>query len=328
MMCYMSPTLEDVARAAGVSRSTASRVLGGYGPASPATRERVHAAATRLGYAPDPAARALVTGAGYRLVVAVAGMDAAVLDDPYVDRVVRATADAGAAYGIGASLHWLPLASAELELHRMAADRSVRGVVLVNTTEQILQALPRRLAGRVASIGIGAPGVPSFDVDNGGATTAMVRHLYASGRRRIAMVPGPSWLPCTQRPIDAYRSVMHQAGLPTRIVPGDFTAAGGRAAMLEVLSRWPDTDALVASSDAMALGAIAVLRARGIDVPGDIAVAGFDDIPFASYGTPALTTASHPVERIAAAAARAVLDQLSVPPVTAYPSELIYRESA
>jgi DNA-binding LacI/PurR family transcriptional regulator len=328
MMCYMSPTLEDVARAAGVSRSTASRVLGGYGPASPATRQRVHAAASRLGYAPDPAARALVTGTGYRLVVAVAGMHASVLDDPYVDRVVRAAADAGAAHGIGVSLHWLPLGAAPLELHQLAADRSVRGMVLVNTTEQVLQAMPIGLAGRVASIGIGSPGVPSFDVDTGGATTAMVGHLYASGRRRIAMVPGPRWMPCTQRPVDAYRTAMREAGLPTRVVPGDFTAAGGRAAMLHVLSRWPDTDAVVASSDAMALGAIAVLRGRGIDVPGDIAVTGFDDIPFASYGTPALTTASHPVERIAAAAARAVLDRTSVPPVTAYPSELIYRESA
>jgi DNA-binding LacI/PurR family transcriptional regulator len=98
--------------------------------------------------------------------------------------------------------------------------------------------------------------------------------------------------------------------------------------MLAVLDRWPDTDAVFAISDAMALGAIAVLRGRGIDVPGDIAVAGFDDIPFASYGVPTLTTASHPVERIAAAAATAVLDQAPIPPVTAYPSELIRRESA
>jgi DNA-binding LacI/PurR family transcriptional regulator len=327
-MCCMSPTLDDVARAAGVSRSTASRVLGGYGPASATTRDRVHAAAARLGYAPDPAARALVTGAGYRLVVAVAGMDATVLDDPYVDRVVRAVADAGAAHGVGASLHWLPLNAATLALHRMAADRSVRGVVLVNMTEQILQALPRGLAGRAASIGIGSRGVPSFDIDNGGATTAMVRHLYASGRRRIAMVTGPRWMACTQRPIDAYRETILAAGLPVRLVPGDFTAAGGRVAMLAVLDRWPDTDAVFAISDAMALGAIAVLRGRGIDVPGDIAVAGFDDIPFASYGVPTLTTASHPVERIAAAAATAVLDQAPIPPVTAYPSELIRRESA
>jgi DNA-binding LacI/PurR family transcriptional regulator len=324
----MSATLEDVARAAGVSRSTASRVLGGYGPASLVTRDRVHAAATRLGYAPDPAARALVTGKGYRLVVAVAGLDAAVLDDPYVDRVVRATAEVGATHGVGASLHWLPMDSAAKMLNRMADDRSVCGLVLVNTTERILRAMPRSLAGRVVSIGVGSPGVPSLDIDNGGATTAMIRHLYASGRRRIAMVSGPRWMPCTQRPIDAYRAASSAAGLPIRIVPGDFTAASGRAAMVDVLNRWPDTDAVFAISDAMALGAIAVLRDRGIDVPGDIAVAGFDDIPFASYGVPALTTATHPVERIATAAATAVLKQTRMPPVTAYPSEMVYRESA
>jgi DNA-binding LacI/PurR family transcriptional regulator len=328
MIGVMSPTLDDVARVAGVSRSTASRVLGGYGPASLTTRRLVHAAATRLGYAPDPAARALVTGRGYRLVVAVTGPDAGVLDDPYVDRVIRATAVAGARHAVGASLHWVPLDSGPAALDRLAADRSVCGVVLVNTTDLVLQAVPRSLAGRVASIGIGSPGVPSFDIDNGSATTAMVQHLYASGRRRIAMVTGPSWMLCTQRPVDAYLAATAGAGLPVRLVPGDFTAARGGAAMVDVLRRWPDTDAVFAISDAMALGVIAALRGRGIGVPGDIAVAGFDDIPFASYGSPALTTATHPVERIAAAAATAVLEQRPMPPVTAYPSQLVHRESA
>ncbi|MBE1491702.1 LacI family DNA-binding transcriptional regulator [Plantactinospora soyae] len=320
-------TLEDVARAAGVSRSTASRVLAGYGAASPSARDRVATAAAQLGYAPNPAARALATGAGVRLVVAVAGPAPDVLHDPYVDRVVRAAAEVCALREVGVSLEWLPLHAPE-RLRRLAEDRSVRGVLILNTTERILAAMPAALDGRTVSIGIGSPAVPSFDVDNGGAARTIVGHLYESGRRRIAMISGPEWMPCTRRLVTAYEQVMRTAGLPIRLVPGDFTAAGGQAGTLAILDRWPDTDAVFANSDAMALGALAALRRRGVEVPDDIAVAGFDDVPFAALSVPALTTASHPVERIATAAVTAVLDRARVPPATAYPSELILRESA
>lgn len=320
-------TLEDVARAAGVSRSTASRVIAGTGPASAATRDRVRAAADHLGYAPDQVAKSLVTGAGYRLVVAVAGMGPQVLDDPYVSRFLAGAAGAGAPHGVGVSLEWLPLPGPG-RLPELAADRSVRGVLLLNATEEILASVPAALHGRVVSVGIGSRTVPSFDIDNAGGANAILRHLYASGRRRIAMITGPDWMPCTQRPVVAYRIMMREAGLAPRLVPGDFTAAGGRRGAREVLRRWPDTDAIFAISDAPALGALAVLRAEGIRVPGDIAVAGFDDIPFAALSAPALTTATHPVDRIAAGAAAALLDRVRLPPVTAYPSELVLRESA
>jgi DNA-binding LacI/PurR family transcriptional regulator len=320
-------TIDDVARAAGVSRSTASRVISGYGPASPDARERVGAAAVRLGYTPDVAARTLVGGAGFRLVVAVTGLAPGVLDDPYVDRLVGSAAAACARDGIGVSLQWLPFHDPG-RLRALAEDRGVRGVLLVNTTEQVLRAVPAGLAGRVVSIGPGSRIVPSFDVDNAAATTAMVRHLYASGRRRIALVSGPSWLPGSGRSVHAYGDLMRAAGLPVRLVPGDFTAAGGRAAAAVALHRWPDTDAVLASSDAMALGAIAALRGRGVDVPGDVAVAGFDDIPFAALSTPALTTATHPVDRIAAGAVTALLTGRGVPLATRYASELIRRDSA
>jgi DNA-binding LacI/PurR family transcriptional regulator len=320
-------TLNDVARAAGVSRATASRVIAGYGASSPAARARVGAAAARLGYTPDLAARALVGRAGFRLVIAVTGMTPSVLDDPYVDRLVSATAAVCAEHGIGVSLQWLPL-HAPGDLHRLGEDRGVHGVLVVDPTDQVLRAVPAALTGRIASIGIGAPHVPSFDVDNARSTTTMARYLHASGRRRIAMVSGPAWLPGTRQSVDAYRATMRAAGLPTRIVPGDFTLAGGSAATLTALHRWPDTDAVLASSDAMALGAIVTLRQHDRSVPADVAVAGFDDIPFAALSTPALTTASHPVERIAANAATAVLDGRRIPPATVYTPELIRRESA
>ncbi|MFG1882676.1 LacI family DNA-binding transcriptional regulator [Micromonospora sp. NPDC049102] len=320
-------TLEDVARAAGVSRSTASRVIAGTGFASPAARARVATAADQLGYVPNPAARALVRGGGVRLVVAALGTSAAVLDDPYVHKVVGSAARVCAPAGVGVALHWLSLGEPH-GLDQLAADRSVCGVVLVNTTEDLLEAVPRALYGRIASIGIGSATVPSFDVDNTAGTDAVLRHLYATGRRRIAMVTGPRWLPCAQRPVRAYRDLMRQAGLPERVVQGDFTAERGREAAGEALRRWPDVDAIYAISDETALGVIVALREDGVRVPGDVAVAGFDDIPLAGMTAPALTTASHPVGRIAAAAAAAVLAGRPGAPVTLFPSALVARDSA
>ncbi|MEV6691989.1 LacI family DNA-binding transcriptional regulator [Micromonospora sp. NPDC051196] len=324
-MAHRPATLEDVARVAGVSRSTASRVLADSGFTSPIARERVRTAADRLGYVPNAAARALVRGAGVRLLVAVAGATPGVLDDSYIHQVVSTTAQVCAPYGLGVTVEWVPLDEPG-QLTRLADDRGVAGLLLVNTTEALLDLVPRRLRGRTASIGIGSAAVPSVDIDNGGGTAAIVRHLYTAGRRRIAMVTGPAWLTCASRSTEAYRGVLREAGLPVREVAGDFTAARGRAAAQEVLHRWPDTDAIVGSSDATALGVIDQLRTDGVRVPADVAVTGFDDIPLASVT--ALTTASHPVRRIAKAAASMVLEQRSAPPVTVFPSSLVLRESA
>ncbi len=326
-MVQHPPTLEEVAAVAGVSRSTASRAL--MGRASPKARSRVEAAARELGYAPNLVARALAGGSGLRLVLAVHGRSADQLDDPYTHRVVGAIARTAAPHGVGVSAHWLPMDRAGRDLlDRLGEDRGVSGVVLLNTTEHVLAALPSTLRGRVASIGVGAPGVPSFDVDNGGGATNVLRHMYGSGRRRIAMITGPAWLPCARRPVAAYRDFMAATAAPVRLVDGDFSAGSGRVAAIEILQRWPDTDAVYAISDTPALGAMHALRGRGVDVPGDVAVAGFDDIPFAELSAPALTTASHPVDSIASAAAMALLAGGPIPPTTWFASTLIARRSA
>ncbi|WP_211366794.1 LacI family DNA-binding transcriptional regulator [Pseudonocardia kunmingensis] len=320
-------TLEDVAREAGVSRATASRALIGSDTVSTPARERARAVAARLGYAPDPLARALAAGTGTRLVVAVAGPDPTVLDDAYTGRVVNAAAAVGDRAGVGVSLQWLPL-DRPAGLDRIAADRSVHGLVLVNATNGLLARVPRSLRGRVVSIGVGSRDVPAVDIDNAGGAATMVAHLIGTGRRRIAMITGPRWLPCTSRMVEAYRATLREAGLPARVVPGGFAAEDGLVGARRALRRWPDTDAVLAVCDAVALGAIAALRELGVRVPGDVAVTGFDDVPMAAWGEPALTTATHPVRTIATTAATAVLGGEAVPPQTWYPSELVLRASA
>jgi len=321
-------TLEHVARAAGVSRATASRALTGSGPASEDVVRRVRAAADELGYVADPVARALVQRGGTRVVVAVTAATDDVLECHYTDQVVRAAAQVCHPAGLGVSLQWLPLTGDPAALDALARDRTVRGLVLVNTTYALLDALPRRLRGRVASIGVGAPAVPSVDVDVGWAMAAVVAHLVATGRRRIAMITGPPWLPCARYPVAAYRDAVLAAGLPVRTVVGGHALANGRAGAAEALQRWPDTDALIGSCDDVALGAVATVRRLGRRVPDDVAVTGFDDIPAAEFAGPSLTTATHPVDLIASAAVRAVLTGARSDEGILFPSRLVLRDSA
>jgi DNA-binding LacI/PurR family transcriptional regulator len=320
-------TLEDVARAAGVSRATASRALVGAGPAATPARQRVREVAARMGFRPDPAARALAGGAGTRIVVAFLGAATDPSADPYLATVTTAAAVVAGRRGLGAALRWSPADAAPRLLAELAADRSVHGVVLVNTTWAALEAVPPALRGRVVSIGIGSAAVPAVDVDSLAGATAVLRHLVGTGRRRIAMVEPPSWLPCAQRLCRAYATVLGEAGLPLRAVPGGFAAADGRAGAAAILRRWPDTDAVFAACDAAAFGVIEALRARGVDVPGDVAVAGFDDVPAAALSHPSLTTATHPARRIAAAATEAVLAPAAAAH-RSFPSELVARRSA
>lgn len=306
-----APTLEDVARRAGVSRATAARVLSGSVRVSTSIRQRVQRVAAELGYVPNAAARALASGRGTQLVIAKVDGHGYPLVDDYLARIIAAAASVCTPHGLGVALRAIAADSAD-PLSRLAKDPAVRGVILVNASYAVLQAVPRSLAGRIASIGEGAPLVPLVDIDNGAGAAAIVGHLLASGRTRIAMITGPPWLPCSARPVREYTQAMTAAGLEPRIVPGKINSADGRVAAAEVLTRWPDVDAIFAAFDELAFGALAELHARGIEVPGAVAVAGFGD----TYGASLLdlTTATHPVEAIAAAAARTVLEASSLRP--------------
>jgi DNA-binding LacI/PurR family transcriptional regulator len=322
-------TLEDVARAAGVSRATASRALNEDGPASTPGRARVRAVAADMGFRPDPTARALAVGTGTRVVLAVlAEHPEQVANNEYLGQVLNAVAPIADRYGVGVSLRWSAVDDTGL-LPRLATERGVLGVVLVNTTWPVLEAMPAALRGRVVSIGIGTRDVPSVDVDSLAGSTAVLRHLCATGRSRIAMISPPAWLPCARRLSLAYRHVMAAEGRPERMVAGGFDIEDGRRGAAEVMARWPDTDAIFAASDDVAFGAMSTLRSLGVRVPGDVAVAGFDDVPAAALGWPPLTTASHPVELIAPAAVEVLLGpSAAVAPRTLLPSRLVLRESA
>jgi len=321
-----STTLDDVAAAAGVSRSTASRVVRGTGPASDDARRAVHDAVERLGYVPHPGARALASGRGERVVVAVGSPSADLLVDPYVARVVAAASRTADTQGVGVALRWLGRdPRAELEL--LARDPGVGGVLLVDYSADVLALVPRSLVPRVAAIGPADGRVPSYDVDADAGITALVEHVVAEGRRDVVMLAGPHWLPGAGRAVEAYQAVVRAAGIPGRVLATDFTAAAGGHAAREARRRWPQVDALVALTDTLAVGAMRALAQDGVRVPDDVAVTGFDDQPFAEQAGPGLTTATHPVERIAAAATAALLGRRR-DGVRTFPSVVVRRASA
>jgi DNA-binding LacI/PurR family transcriptional regulator len=319
-------TIYDVARRAGVSKSTASRALTGQRRVSPEAVEQVKRAAVELGYVRNPAALSMSTSNGTRVVIGVVSPRAQLVIDEYLCRVVATAARVCAAERIGVGVEAFGLRGPD-PFDALARDPTVHGVLLVNTTESVLSTVDHRFAGRVVSIGVGSSVVPAIDVDNYVGARAIICRLVESGRQRIAMVTGPRWMPCLNRMRQAYTEVMTAAGLPKRTIVGGFTAESGQRATEAMLRRWPDVDAVFAVCDATALGVIASLRARHIDVPGDVAVAGFDDTELARYTE--LTTATHPVEAIAEAATRAVLAARATrPPDMYFPSQLVARQTA
>ncbi|MFB8230335.1 LacI family DNA-binding transcriptional regulator [Cellulosimicrobium sp. NPDC055967] len=320
-------TLDDVAAAARVSRSTASRVVRGTGPVSDAARRAVLAAVEELGYVPHPGARSLASGRGERVVVAVGSPSADLLGDPYVARVVAAASRAADTQGVGVALRWLGRDPRD-ELARLARDPGVGGVLLVDYSAEVLASVPRALVDRVAAIGPADGRVPSYDVDASAGITALVEHVLADGRRDVVMLTGPGWLPGAQRAVEAYDAVVRAAGLPRRVVAADLTSLAGAEAARESRRRWPAVDALVAMSDTLAVGAMRALAEDGVRVPDDVAVTGFDDQPFAEQAGPGLTTATHPVERIAAAATAALLDRRRRDDERTFPSVVVRRTSA
>ena len=321
-----APTLEDVARQAGVSRATVARVLSGSTRVSTGTRQRVERVAAELDYVPNAAARALASGQGTHLVIGKVVWGGYPLVDDYLARVIAAVAKECTPHGLGVGVRAIAADSTD-PLSGLAQDRAVHGVILVGASHALLQAVPRSLAGRIASIGEASPRVPLVDIDSGSGSAALVTHLLASGRSRIAMITGAPWLPCSARAVREYRRAVVAAGLEPRIVRGKINSSDGRAATAEILNRWRDVDAVYAAFDELAFGALAELRARGIDVPGAVAVAGFGDTSGAELLD--LTTGTHPVEAIAAAAARTVLDGSSRRPDDQwFPTEPVLRRTA
>ncbi|HWS58240.1 MAG TPA: LacI family DNA-binding transcriptional regulator [Actinotalea sp.] len=284
-----APVMADVARLAGVSQKTVSRVVNDAPHVRGPVRDRVNAAIAELGYRPNAAARALVTQRS-RVIGVVTPGTALYGPSAQLVGVERAAWQAGYRVVISSTVD---ASSQELvRAVRELLDHGVDGVVVASPVSTA--AAPADLLRGVAAVSLdpvqGELGRTAVMVDQRSGARAVVEHLLALGHRTVWHVSGPpSWHAAAARR-DAWRDALTAAGAP---VPepwvGDWSARAGYAAGLELAAR-PEVTAIFAANDQMALGVMRALFERGRRIPQDVSVAGFDDIPEAEYLQVPLTT--------------------------------------
>lgn len=289
-MTTKNATIKDVAREANVSVASVSRVLNGLGGVTPATQKIVREVATRLNYIPDNAARSLITGRTHTI--------GAVLPDLYGEffsELIRGIDLAARARG----LHLLVSSSHDGVADAAAAVRAMRGRVdgMLILSEYVDAAfleenLPEKLPAVLLDSPVKHARYPVLNIDNRAGAIAMVRHLVEAGHQRVAFISGPKTNFDAQQREKGYRAAMakHAPDASLVIVDGDFTEESGYRAARELLSKKPHPQAVFAANDMMAIGCLYAFKEAGIDVPNDIALAGFDDILIARYVTPPLST--------------------------------------
>lgn len=294
-------TLEEVARAARVSRATVSRVVNGDRRVGDATRATVETAVRQLGYVPNRAARSLVTRRSDSIAVVIPEPTAQVFGDPFFPRLLRGISDALAEAELQLVLLMPQGRAGESRVARYLAAGHSDGVLLVSLHGS--DPLPAELRRHGIPVVVGgrppASGISYVDVDNRGGAASAVRHLLDAGRKHVATVAGPQDMAPGADRLAGYRETVARDGGPVdeRLIEiADFTLEGGRLGMERLLARAPEIDAVFAASDLVAVGAMAALQAAGRDVPRDVAIIGFDDSPLATSTQPPLSSVRQPIE--------------------------------
>lgn len=301
-----------VAQAAGVSPSTVSRILNGTAVVSGDKREAVDKAVASLGYVPDPMARGLAGGRTLSIGVVTQSMDS-----PFYGVALRGIEDELDKRGYNAlfvSGHWN--ATEEARCVEVLRSRRVDGIIVLTgrLTDQALRtcakSLPIVVAGRVLK----APGLHSLKFDDVAGARMATEHLLTLGHRRIACIAGDPLHPDAVERQRGYREALEQAGIPYEpalVAPGQFHEESGRLAMEHLLDSRQRFTAVFACNDQMAFGAALALYRRGLRVPDDVSLVGFDDLAGANYAIPPLSTVQQPGYELGRIAAQAMLQLLA-----------------
>lgn len=306
-MRQSSATIRDVAREAAVSVASVSRAMNGHSSVHPDTRERVMAAARSLGYVPHAGARSLSLSRSHAIGVVLPD-----LHGEFFSEIVR-----GMDREVTARGYHLLLSNMHADAERAAqAVRSMRGRVdglIVMAPQLVAGGLDEALPLGVPAVLINSqhgPGRASFHIDNAAGIAASVEHLVAQGRRRLVHVSGPFGNIDADERRQGYLSAMARLAPEVEpvVIEGNFHEDSGAAAMAEITERGVTYDGIVAGNDMMALGVLSVLRERRVDVPGTVAVTGFDDIPLARYL--GLTTVRAPLAEMGERAVARLVDAL------------------
>jgi DNA-binding LacI/PurR family transcriptional regulator len=304
----------DVAHAAGVSQSTVSRVLNDAPspvPITPETKERVRATARELGYHPNPLARGL-RGAATMLIGAIVRD----VTDLFFASAIEALSDEAMARGYNVVLgHAHARAEEAIALRAVLEARHCDGIVLLGDMRDQPRLIDDLRGTHVPVValwqGSRLAGIPSVSVDNRAGIDAVLDHLTELGHRRIAFIGGLR-LGDIQEREDAFTEYLARLGEPPRdeyLAHVQNNPAAGRAALLSLLDLPEPPTAVVASTDVLAIGLLHAAHERGVRIPDDLSITGFDDIPVAAFMVPALTTVRMPVREMVATGVRMVIDE-------------------
>jgi LacI family transcriptional regulator len=323
-------TLGKVAEASGVSPSTVSRILNGTAIVSPEKRAAVDRAIAELGFVPNPVARGLA--GGRTLSVGVVTQS---IDSPFYGVALRGIEEALDAAGYSAlfvSGHW------DVVVEKRCIDtllaRRVDGLIILNGRmgDAALKALAKNLPVVVTGRTLKAPGLSALDYNNIDGARLATQHLIELGHRNIAHLSGDIEHPDARERLAGYRAALEAAGLiyrPELVETGLYFEGGGRAATERLLARGLPFTALFAGNDQMAFGAAVALHKKGLRVPDDVSLVGFDDLALAAHMAPPLTTVHQASMELGLTAARSLLALLNdEKPKLALPEpRLIVRDS-
>ncbi|MDO6415184.1 LacI family DNA-binding transcriptional regulator [Sphingomonas sp. BIUV-7] len=299
----VAPTINDVAKRAGVSSMTVSRVINGEANVRESTRETVNAAIAALNYAPNPAARSLAGAGQVRIGLLYSNPSAAYLSEFLVgglDQASRSDAQ-------------IVVEKCEIGDHEVAAAQhliagGIDGIILpppICDSRLVLEVLQKAgIPTVVVATGSPPDKMLAVTIDDRDAARAMTRHLMALGHRRIGFVMGNPNQTGSALRLEGYQSALAEAGLtadPELIAPGLYTYRSGLDAADQLLGLDKPPTAVFAANDDMAAAVIAVAHRRGLDVPGDLSVCGFDDTALATAIWPELTTIHQPIAEMSRA---------------------------
>jgi LacI family transcriptional regulator len=312
-------TLKDIAEHTGLSIMTVSRVVRGRPDVSAASRRKVLAAVRRLGYIPNPAARQLAARAiapiaKDRIIGTIFSREV-VTSHSYFAGIIQGIADEARrwdchllfGYGLGDSTE-------SPEYPKMLRDMMTRWIILVG---KVSPRFVRQLRANGFSLVLADMRPPIRDVDavvceDAAGAYEATRHLIKLGHERLALIRGPARHPFSQALTSGYRRALHEAGIPVQdgfITEAPLSLQGGYEAAEVLLARARRPSAIFTNDD-MAIGALRAVRERGLSVPEDIAVVGFDDIEYAAHTTPPLTTVAVPKEEMGRLAVQKAIAQM------------------
>ncbi|MBE2267621.1 MAG: LacI family DNA-binding transcriptional regulator [Anaerolinea sp.] len=331
----MTSTIFDVAKHAGVSIGTVSRVLNNRDRVSQATRERVLRAIRELDYHPNSFAQGLASQQTDTI-----GLVLPQVNDPFFYEIVRGVEDVVTAAGYSLMIVSQPRQTSESHYGRMFR-RGIVDAMILASVDVYPDEIREIIAGGVPVTFIQQnPGkdVPAVMIDNYGGMAELTTHLIGHGYKRFAYITGTNHTPDNAERLRAVRETLEGHGLhlpKERIVEGNYLRGSGYRAMFNLLDLAERPDVVIAGNDQMAVDAILAAQERGLTVPDDIAVTGFDDVPLASYVNPPLTTVHQPIFEVGGQAARLALDlvraaaggKTPISPRVILPTTLVIRRS-